>query len=137
MSKIRTLQDTETESEQITIKKSALDNQMGKLQTKLHELNSTLIQKGGETKEGKEKLNLCYEALHKMKAERDTLKQQTKSLNDQIEKMKNSHKPVEKIKGFDTVMTGGDIDRGIDKYYNDNCKKRVDDFKNELNKLFE
>ena len=137
MSRVKTIHDIETESEQITIKKSALDCQMGKLQSKLHELNSQLVQKGGESKEGKEKLNLCYEALHKMKAERDTMKQQIKTLNEQMEKMKNSHKPVEKIKGFDAVMTGGDIDKGIDKYYNDNCKKRVDDFKNELGKLFE
>jgi chromosome segregation ATPase len=133
MSKVKTIQDYETESETMTIKKSQLDTQMKTMHTRLHELNSDVVKKGGEAKKEKEKLQICFENYNKMKAERDTIKQQLKNMTEQIEKMKNSHKPIDKIKGFEIMMNNNDIEKNIDKYYNDHCKKEVDDFR----KMFE
>lgn len=133
MSKVKTIQDYETESDNMTVKKSQLEQQMKSYRDKLDQLNSEVIKKGGDAKKEKEKLQICFENYNKVKVERDTANREIKNLKEAIEKMKNSHKPVEKLKGYDYVISNQDIEKNIDKYYNDHCKKEVDDFR----KMFE
>ena len=133
MSRVKTLQDIETESEQITMKKSLLDRKMKAMNEELLKMNSEVLKKGVDARTKNEKLQICLENYNKMKAERDTAKQQIKELREMVEKMKNSHKPVEKLKGFEFVATNDDIEKGIDKLYNEHGKKEVDEFR----KMFE
>ena len=116
MSKVKTIHDYKTESDQITIKKSQLDSQMKTMHATLHELNSEVLKRGCDAKTSNEKLQICFENYNKVKAERDTIKQQLKNMTEQIEKIKNSHKQVENLKGFETVMTNDEREKGIHHY---------------------
>jgi len=134
MSKVKTIKDyeTETESEKITIRKQHLDTQMKKYTTKINELSNEMVKRGGDARLNGEKLHICLENYQKMKSERDTIKQQLKQQQEINEKMKNTHKPIEKYNGFSNVVTNIEIEKEIDKYCNSK-KTDMDEFK----KMFE
>lgn len=134
MSKVKTIQDyeTETESEKITIRKKQLDEQMKKYQLKINELSNGIVKNTGDVRLNDEKLQICLENYQKMKAERDKLKLQLKQQQEINEKMKNTHKSIENYNGFNGIVSNIDIEKEVDKYVKAK-KKDIDDFK----KMFE
>ena len=128
MSRVKTLQDIETESEKVVFRKKEIEAEMGKVNTLMKELNNEIVEKGTENKATKIKLNMCIENYNKMKAERDTLKSLITELKSQLEKTKSEIKPVEKIKGYNTIMTREERERGIDELFKKKYSKDIEEF---------
>lgn len=129
MSKIRTMQDVLSESEDVTFKKKDIFDKMQKLQNKILELHGKNQELGGERIFKNKQLEVYTEKFNNLKAERDTLKSKMEQLQKEIDSMKKSNvKNVQQFTGIDKVFTLESDEKGWEDVYKKKYEKKYEDW---------
>jgi chromosome segregation ATPase len=134
MSKVRTMQQVMTDSEEITFKKKDIDGKIEKLQNKIIELHGKNQELGGEKIFKNKQIEVYTEKFNNLKAERDTLKAKYTDLQKEMENMKKSNvKKVQQFTGLDSVLNIDNDEKGWEEVYKKKYEKKYDEWLKSLN----
>jgi chromosome segregation ATPase len=134
MSKVRTMQQVMTDSEEITFKKKDIDGKIEKLQNKIIELHGKNQELGGERIFKNKQIEVYTEKFNNLKAERDTLKAKYTDLQKEMENMKKSNvKKVQQFTGLDSVLNIDNDEKGWEEVYKKKYEKKYDEWLKSLN----
>lgn len=129
MSKVRTMQEVLSESEEITFKKKDIFDKMQKLQSKIIELHENNKEIGAERVFKSKQFIKLTELFNNLKAERDTLNSTVKELRKELDDIKKSNvKKVQQFTGLDKIITLESDEKGVEEVYNKKYAKKYDDW---------
>jgi hypothetical protein len=134
MSKVKTIQYYETDSEVMTFKKRDIEKNINELKIEISRLTQDTKDKGALSKQDKNKINFLTEKFNIMKAEKETIKTKYEDLQKQIEQLKKSQtvKTVDKFTGFEKIITKEQLDKEVDELYNKKYAKDFEDWKKQF-----
>lgn len=131
MSKVKTIQDYETDSEVIAFKKRDIEKNINELKTEIARLTHDTLDKGALSKQEKNKILFLAEKYNTMKAEKDTIKIKYEELQKQIDQLKKSQtvKTIDKYTGKEKFITKEEEDKGVDEIYKKKYASEFEEWK--------
>ena len=134
MSRVKTIQDIETESEKIIIRKKEFEDELENAKKIMKNMKDRIVREAVNSRTNKEKFEAAFESFQKLKTDYEKLKAKLAENERHIDLLKKT--PNVDMKGKYISHNDAFDDKSIavlvDKYFNDNGKKEVDDLKKSL-----
>lgn len=129
MSKVKTLQDLETETETYQISKKEFEKEMQNAKTIMRNMKEKIVLESGQNRVNKERFEKTLGAFQKLKSEYENVKIKLEDNKKQIEAMKKAqHVDIKgKYVSSSDEYTEKSIKEMVDKFYKEVGKKQVDE----------